>query len=402
MDVREVMRMNKGIKRILALFACFTVLAGSGNIHKTYAEGENAQTVRIMFTNDLNDHVLASDSVFASVDAEGNRTQETVGAGGYAYLYRVIEKNKTKTSVLVDAGSFSNGQYFDFLNTTQAPDLSMLGALGYDAASLGRCEFLSGVQSLAYMLKAADKSPQILMANITAADTEAGQLYGEAVKEGLIKSYTIVEKEGIKIGIFGIMDEAEGKNIRIGKHASVEDAEKAAKEAVSALKNEGAQVIICLDHGADASAEIASKVDGIDVLVCSNNYQRTKEPVKVGDTLVVSSGYNGYYLGVLDLDISTKEAVGYELAPVTKAAGANTTISTKALAYWNLMNGSYLKGTGYSNTSVIAVNDVEFQDIRENYTEFGNNNTADLVTDSYVRALHYVSNNYAFAIGITD
>lgn len=393
------MRMKKGIKRILALFACLTVLAGSGNIHKVQAEGE---TVRILFTSDLNDHILNSGSVIASVDAEGKVTRETVAAGGYAFLAKVIANNRTDNSVLVDAGNFSNGQGFDFLNTEKAPDLTLLGLMGYDACTLGRQEFLSGVQAMTYMLRAAEKTPQIVMANITAEETEAGQLYGAAVNDGLISSYTIVEKGGIKIGIFGIMDEAEGQTLRSDGNVSVGDAEHAARETVEALKKEGAQVIICLDHGADPASQIASKVSGIDVLVCSNHYAKTEEPVKAGDTLVVSAGFNGWYLGVLDIDVNTKEAVSYKLDPVTKDSGYIPAVSNKAVEYWNNMNDDYLKGSGYGNASVVAVNAIKFQDIRENYTEFGNNNTADIITDSYVRALNYVSDNYSFAIGITD
>ena len=392
--------MKQLMKKACALLAGIVLLAGSGSIQPLHADEE--KTVRILFTNDINDHIVSSDAEFTVTDAEGNTKRETRRVGGYTYLKSVIDAKKTASTVLVDAGNYSNGQCFDFMQAEFAPDLTMLGMLGYDAVTLGEREFLYGLQTLSYMIRGVDKKPGIVLANVTTDDSEAGQTYTALQNDGLIQNYTIVEKNGVKIGIFGIMDEAEGDRLRGKRSITVNDAEDAARKTVDALKKEGAEIIICLDHGADASSAIAEKVDDIDVLVCCNHYDMTEEPVKVGDTLVVSAGYNSWYLGVLDLRVSDHEMVGYELAPVNKTDNYSASIDAKATGFLHMMNQNFLKKSGYSNSSSVAVNSIEFDDIRENYTEFGNNNMADLVTDSYVRALHYVTDNYSFAIGITD
>lgn len=394
--------MKKALKMITALCTGLILAVTEADIHPIHAD-EEKETVRILFTNDLNDHILASNAEIVTYDSQGNRTQKTESAGGYAYLTKVIERYKEDNAVLLDAGNFSNGQGFDFLFSDEAPDLEMLGRIGYDAVTLGEREFQYGAARLVYMLKKASGKTQVLMANMSGKDTDGGKDFAEACGDsGNIVPYTVIERAGIKIGVFGIMDETEGKRLSTGDDIAVEDAQEAAEAAIEALKKEGAQLIICLDHGASADASLAKKVSGIDVLICSNNYEGTEEVCKVGNTVVVSAGYNGWYLGVLDIDIHTKEPVSYGLKPVTKSVGSNSDISTKALDFWKKLDTKFLKGSGYTNSIKICENEVEFTDVRENYTEFGNSNMGDLVADAYVRSLHYVTNDYSFAVGITD
>ena len=82
--------MKRAVKAILALCAGMVLMTRGVNI-KHYAEEEQPQgIVRILFTNDLNDHILSTGAVITRTGEEGNRTQKTEASGGYACLKKVI------------------------------------------------------------------------------------------------------------------------------------------------------------------------------------------------------------------------------------------------------------------------------------------------------------------------
>ena len=97
------------------------------------AEGCTQETnvTTILFTHDLHSHFLPQST------AEGGES------GGYARLKTVIdgERAMNPDALLVDGGDFSIGSLIQTLYTTQAAELRTMGALGYDAVTIGNHEF---------------------------------------------------------------------------------------------------------------------------------------------------------------------------------------------------------------------------------------------------------------------
>ena len=91
--------------------------------------------------------------------------------GGYARLKTVLDQERAEypDALVLDGGDFSVGSLFQTLYTTQAPELRTMGAMGYDAVTVGNHEFDHGDMGFAQMLNAATLSnarlPTILMAN---------------------------------------------------------------------------------------------------------------------------------------------------------------------------------------------------------------------------------------------
>src|SRR5699024_6360106 len=87
-------------------------------------------TVDILFTHDLHDNC---DTFEVS---EGG---ETYTAGRYARLYTANqqEKKEAPDALLVDAGDYSMGSLFQTINPTHAPELRMMGEMGYDVTTFG-------------------------------------------------------------------------------------------------------------------------------------------------------------------------------------------------------------------------------------------------------------------------
>ena len=94
--------------------------------------------------------------------------------------------------MLVDAGDFSQGSpYFNYFKGRV--EIDALNYMGYDAVTLGNHEFDNGLDSLAAILKEA-KFPVVC----------ANYLVEGTVLEGLVKPYVVLDKRGIRVGVFGL------------------------------------------------------------------------------------------------------------------------------------------------------------------------------------------------------
>ena len=85
------------------------------------------------------------------------RAEDGGESGGYARLKTAIDAEKAAhpDALLVDGGDFSIGSLIQTLYTTQAAELRTMGALGYDAATIGNHEFDHTGLGFAQMLNAA-------------------------------------------------------------------------------------------------------------------------------------------------------------------------------------------------------------------------------------------------------
>jgi len=111
----------------------------------------------------MHDHFLPS-----NVEQNGQVLQ----LGGYARLQTAInlEKKKNPDSILVDGGDYSMGTLFQSIYSSDAPELRMMGQLGYDVTTFGNHEYDFRADGLADSLNAArksgDKLPQIVQSNV--------------------------------------------------------------------------------------------------------------------------------------------------------------------------------------------------------------------------------------------
>ena len=111
----------------LGLAACLLAGALAG------LASANAPTYEttILFTHDTHDHFLPMP------DEEGGEY------GGYTRLATLIQQERAAhpDALVLDAGDFSMGSLFQTIYATEAPELRALGAMGYDATTLGNHEF---------------------------------------------------------------------------------------------------------------------------------------------------------------------------------------------------------------------------------------------------------------------
>ena len=363
------------------------VIAFSSIYTNVYAEGEegdgsetsaevneNNDALRILFTADLQDHVLPY-----KISSEQEDDKEV---GGYAKLASLINMNRGENTVLLDGGNFSTGTAFHTINTEKAPDLSILGMLNYDAVALGDEEFQYGTQTLSNMVNVSENTPTLLTGNIEYGDSEAANSLKTVLSTKGAATYKILNKGDVKVGVFSVIEDGllNSDDITLNK------AKDCAKSIVSTLKDEGADFVVAMAHGGKDFAHEIAKIDDINVVIASCNVDAIQEVEMEGSTSIVSCGRNGQYLGVIDLDKDATSVSGYQLVEVTSDLDANEEIAEKVDAYKSEVNSLVFDAYGLNMDKSIAASEFDFQAIDHNSTNLLNNNTADLITDAYAYA----------------
>lgn len=182
--------------------------------------------------------------------------------------------------------------------------------MGYDAVGMGDMEarFVkeSGISKMF-----GDNVP-LITANVT--ELSNGNLLGD--KPFIVKT----TREGLRVGITSLLGDSlihptlqERTGIRI--LPIIETAHKVVED----LRKQCDLVVILSHSGYDGAKMLASKVPGIDVILCGHNIGKEMETFeRVGNTILMISRFNGKYIGKLVLDIdeggSIKNATGEYIA----------------------------------------------------------------------------------------
>ena len=391
------------------------------------AEGCTQETnvTTILFTHDLHSHFLPQST------AEGGES------GGYARLKTVIdgERAMNPDALLVDGGDFSIGSLIQTLYTTQAAELRTMGAMGYDAVTIGNHEFDHKGTGFAEMLnsaKAAQQAavelllvdarpledmdayrerfgpvtpvlPTLLEANYAPADDNQDRAFIRSAMEdyGVTDCMTL-ERGGVTYGLFGLMG-GDSDECAPTSGFTRTDAAKAAKRCVETLKGEGAEIIVCLSHSGTGDSlassedeELAKAVDGIDVIVSGHTHSTLAEPLVVNDTYIVSSGPYCQNLGSLTFswdDGGEKRLLDYRLIPIDETVAENPEIAGLVEQWKDMVGETYLARYGLTYDEVLTHTDCDLTTPASAVQE--NNGLGTLVSDAFLWADRTLDAAYA-------
>lgn len=354
------MRFWKKIGWLLVVALCAAAIMFFVPEDVVYSDADGT-TVKILFTHDIHDHFEAHAVTGSSKEL-----------GGYARLASAIAGERGENTVLVDAGDFSMGSVFQTVFEQGAPTLRVLGALGYDAVTLGNHEFDYGSDGLAAALLAASaresELPALLVANLADATTDTGTALSAAMRAYGARDCIIIERSGVKIGLFGIV----GTNAMSSAYRSTSeftDEVKAAKAAVKTLKAAGAELIVCLSHSGTSSVSVSSadenlaaNVNGIDVIVSGHSHTVIPEPLYVNGTLIVSCGQYAENLGALTLveDGSGWAVKSYELLAVDSTYSEDADTAGLVTSVLDEVDDEYMSYYGYELDDALAYTDYSF------------------------------------------
>lgn len=386
---------------------------------------QETNVTTILFTHDLHSHFLPQPT------AEGGES------GGYARLKTVIdgERAVNPDALLVDGGDFSIGSLIQTLYTTQAAELRTMGAMGYDAVTIGNHEFDHKGVGFAEMLnsaKAAQQAavelllvdarpledmdaykerfgpvtpvlPTLLEANYAPADDNPDRAFIRSAMENYgVTDCVTLERGGVTYGLFGLMG-VDSDECAPTSGFTRTDAAKAAKRCVETLKGEGAEIIVCLSHSGTGDSlassedeELAKAVDGIDVIVSGHTHSTLAEPLVVNDTYIVSSGPYCQNLGSLTFswdDGGEKRLLDYRLIPIDETVAENPEIAGIVEQWKDMVGEAYLARYGLTYDEVLTRSDYDLNTPASAVQE--NNGLGTLVSDAFLWADRTLNAAYA-------
>ena len=391
------------------------------------AEGCTQETnvTTILFTHDLHSHFLPQPT------AEGGES------GGYARLKTVIDEKRAMNpaALLVDGGDFSIGSLIQTLYTTQAAELRTMGAMGYDAVTIGNHEFDHKGIGFGEMLNSAKTAqqaavelllvdaqpletpdayrerfgpvtpvlPALVEANYAPADDNPDRDFIRSAMENYgVTDCMTLERGGVTYGLFGLMGVDSDECAPTSGFART-DAAKAAKRCVETLKGEGAEIIVCLSHSGTGDSlassedeELAKAVDGIDVIVSGHTHSTLAEPLVVNDTYIVSSGPYCQNLGSLTFswdDGGEKRLLDYRLIPIDETVAENPEIAGLVEQWKDMVGETYLARYGLTYDEVLTHSDYDLNTPASAVQE--NNGLGTLVSDAFLWADRTLNAAYA-------
>ena len=344
-----------------------------------------ANTATILFTHDLHSHFLPQPA------------EDGGESGGYARLKTAIDRERATypDALLLDGGDFSIGSLVQTLYTTEAAELRTMGALGYDAATLGNHEFDHTGVGFARMLNAAadsgDPLPALLEANYRpSADNPDKDFIQQAMDHYGVQETMLLERGGITYGIFGLMG-VDSDDCAPTSGFALEDAAQSAERCVASLKEQGAELIICLSHsGTNGEAKLsedeklAKAVDGIDVIISGHTHTTLTEPIVVNGTYIVSCGPYCENLGSLTLiwgGNDKKRLRDYHLTPIDETLPEDPDIAAMVEMWKDKVGETYLSRYGLTYDQVLTTTSFDLSTPVSGVQE--NNGLGSLVADAF-------------------
>ena len=216
-------------------------------------------------------------------------------------------RSERPDALLLDGGDTWQGSYTT--HHTQGQDMvNVMNALKPDAMT-SHWEFTLGIDRVTEIVDTLDFP--FLGANI----------FDKEWDEPAYEPYKMFERGGVKIAVIGqafpYMPIANPGWMFPDLSFGVR--EERMIEVVAEVRELGAELVVLLSHnGFDVDRKLASRVNGIDVILTGHTHDALPEPVLVGSTMLIASGSNGKFVTRLDLDVRDGEVKGFahKLIPI--------------------------------------------------------------------------------------
>ena len=226
--------------------------------------------------------------------------------GGYlrrVVLFEQMRKEHPDNAFFFDCGDFSQGSVYYNMYCGEV-EVKLMNMMHYDACTIGNHEFDFGLENLAKLMRMAEFP--FVCCNYDFTGTPC---------EGLTKPYIVIERAGVRVGVFGVCPQPEGlitaknfEGMRYTKPA------KAAQPVIDHLRNdEKCDVVVCLSHlgfmdEPDQDKDFIANTTGIDLLLGGHSHTYFDSPAFLTDkkghvVLVDHQGKNARFVGTIEVGV---------------------------------------------------------------------------------------------------
>ena len=260
-------------------------------------DSAKTKQLTILHTNDVHSYI-------DPFPADHPRNANMGGVARRAALIETIRKENPNV-LLLDAGDIFQGTpYFNYYGGEL--EFKLMSLMKYDASTIGNHDFDNGLQGLYAQLPHA--TFDFISANYDFKNT---------VMDGFVKPYKVFDKNGIKVGVFGLGVELQGLVDKKMYGATVyNDPIETAQDMVRILKKEQkCDLIICLSHIGYSyrnepekicDLKLAALTNDIDMIIGGHTHTFLDKPTIVKnldgkEVLVNQVGCYGINLGRIDV-----------------------------------------------------------------------------------------------------
>ena len=214
-------------------------------------------------------------------------------------LIKAIRSERGDDKVLLlDGGDTWQGSYTSL--KTQGEDMvEVMKALGTEAM-VGHWEFTFGQQRLKELI---DKLEYPFL---------GGNVFDTEWDEPVFESTAFFEKGGVSVAVIGQhfpYTPIANPNYMV-KGWSFGIRPEVLQKNVDEAKKQGAEIVVLLSHnGFDVDQKLAAMIQGIDVILTGHTHDAIPKGIRIKDTLLLSSGSHGKYLGRVDLKVKNGKVV---------------------------------------------------------------------------------------------
>lgn len=262
--------------------------------------GNSTNRLTILHTNDLHCRF----EPFPSTDPRFPNKGGMNRVSAYVKDFR----SKNPNTLLLDSGDFSQGTpFYNFFKANLV--LKMMSEMGYDASTIGNHEFDNGMESLAQALPEA--TFPLICSNYD---------FSKTILKGKIRENLIIERGGIRIGIYGLGIQPEGlvdpKNME--NLVYLDPLTTALKQEEYLKHGQDCDFVICLSHlGYEYRDEkisdlnLAPQTRSTDLILGGHTHSFFEAPVELKNSankpvVINQVGWGALMLGQLDFVFENK------------------------------------------------------------------------------------------------
>ena len=263
--------------------------------------------ITILHTNDVHSHI----DPFPATDARNPNM------AGVARRATIIEQIRAETGnvLLLDAGDvFQGTPYFNYYGGEL--EFKLMSMMKYDLCTLGNHDFDNGMDGFYSQKHHADFD--FVSANYDFKNT---------ILDGVIKPYKIFNKNGIKVGVFGLGVELYGLvDKRLYKETVYNNPIEISQQMTAILKAKKCDLIICLSHlgyqykndpDKISDLKLAAATKDIDLIIGGHTHTFLEKPTIAKNldgknVLVNQVGCYGINVGRIDFTFDDDKAKANE------------------------------------------------------------------------------------------
>jgi 5'-nucleotidase/UDP-sugar diphosphatase len=264
---------------MLTVFLCFSLTA-------------QPKTITILHTNDMHANFIPHEAFWVKESPKPM-------IGGFNELSFALDSLRKQkiNSILVDAGDLMTGNpvtEYEYKGAQGGVLIEMMNRLGYEAWTPGNHDFDISQNNLRNLITIA-KFP-VVSANLVKGSG------GFPVSN---KEYTIIEKNGVRIGIIGVMTEGLYNLVNQTNLADIKILPSIAttQKFIDELTPKTDLIIALTHQGVEDDSVLAANLKGLNVIIGGHSHTRLKKPKSVNGVLIAQTGSNCENLGVLDLTV---------------------------------------------------------------------------------------------------